>query len=151
MPLSQVLFTIAPIIVVIVAISYPIIQDIRTKSKLAKDRKLEQEFTNLRAAVHGFPSKLELPKKKPNPVGTDGLPLFPCGSIWENGNKRQWRPGNCQQVATHFWISSCNSPTIYCRCDHCNFGNIMNGQDGTKEEATNLVVVQQLMLEDEIE
>jgi len=27
----------------------------------------------------------------------------------------------------------------------------MNGQDGTKEEATNLVVVQQLMLEDEIE
>ena len=133
------------------AISAVAVYGVRTLVRGAKKKRTftEQDYMNLHAAVHGNPSKLELPKKKPNPVDKDGLPLFRCGTIWERGDENGW--SSCQRTATRFWISKCNSPIIYCRCDRCDFGNVMNGQDGTKEEATNLVVVQQLMLEDEIE
>jgi hypothetical protein len=99
-------------------------------------------------SVHSNPSKLELPKKRPNPVGKDGLPLFRCGTIWMRGDEKGW--SSCQREATRFWISTEEHASVYCRCGRCPFGNVSNGRDATREEASDLVVVQQIMLEDEI-
>lgn len=82
------------------------------------------------------------------PFDKDGMPVFYCGSVWKNGE--EIGQSGCMNLAAKFWVSPEDSPMIFCKCKHHDFHLVPDGCDKSQEEATNIVVVAKIMMEDEV-
>lgn len=82
------------------------------------------------------------------PFDKDGMPVFYCGSVWKNGE--EIGQSGCMNLAAKFRVSPEDSPMIFCKCKHHDFHLVPDGCDKSQEEATNIVVVAKIMMEDEV-
>lgn len=84
--------------------------------------------------------RLALSASKETPIED---PVLRCGTVWKDG--KMVGVSGCQNRADEFWMTDWG--TVYCRC-RFHLGNWMveNGRSATREEAEDLIRVQQVMI-----